>query len=575
MICFRGVLIYGLPFSAAFRVFGSTKPDDTQHGAEVRLSHGETYSLEDSVVSMLDSFSPCILGQGGDGSDDGEGLQGIFSKLCELAPPPSCFRNMLAAILPSCEILTTDERVAFSIRLTLCELSAAHIKPPRSCSFEFDDHLNRQSCLKSLEASPQFWTSFSGNFRSIATICLAERKNHEKEEVIRLHQNITAIQAHALHVLRDQLAEIDLEGRTLNEIAMSWTRVLSDLESNILALGKNLERLSAKSTEQLENQNKAIMTVLESSIARAMALDDISGSMIERLKRDSNGLFELSASLKDSMETSYGAAEAYTLAMKAHMASFVESTLANYTMIKDVLADVSLSLSNASKDSSLIADQQQYVEQFILDGRMQLDHMLQGQGLMLDRLHESNRAASEMADLVLNLKISAVQGIASVTTQSEASTQRMRDTFGDVESTLQRFMSSVEAAESSFLRFRTSIGTRLFLSLICVLIFFSNNIFVKYGIVFLVFVYGVRPTQLDLVNFQNLMLLPRHLIRTLPHVFIPGVAIAIGIFVLFSYVCWWLYSRSQGTSPKIGRGRYSRNSHSEIRRNSPEEVLYY
>ncbi|KAK9349733.1 Tht1-like nuclear fusion protein-domain-containing protein [Lipomyces doorenjongii] len=574
MAWLRIVIIYCLPFSAAFRVFGSPKTDVTPHAAEVRLSHDETYSLEDSVASILDSFSPCFLGNSGEGFDDDDGLHVVFSKLCELAPPPSCFRNMLAVILPSCEILTTDERVTFAIRLTLCELSAAHVQSPRSCSSDLNEHLNRQSCLKDLEASPQFWTSFSGNFRSIATICLAERKNHEKEEVIRLHQNITAIQAHALHVLRDQLVDIDLEGKSIRNFTASWTQVLSDLESNILALGKNIEKLSAKSTNQLESQTKTMMSLLESSIAKAMALDDMSGSIVTRLKRDSSGLFQLSTSLKSSMETSFGAAEAYTMAMKSHMASFVESTLANYTMISKILAEVSLSLSNTSKDSSLISEQQKYMEQFILAERIRLENMIQGQGLMIDRLHESHRVASEMADLVLNLKDSAEQGISSITTQSDAATQRVKDTFEDVESTLQRFMSSVEAAESTFLRLRTSTGTRLFLSSICVLIFLSKNIVVKYGIVLMIFVYGIRPFQLDM-NLRDLVLIPRYVIRTPPHVFIPGVAIAVGIFGLFTYACWWLHSRSQAKARNIRRRRRPSSSRDEIRPNSPEGVLYY
>ncbi|KAK9370005.1 Tht1-like nuclear fusion protein-domain-containing protein [Lipomyces kononenkoae] len=568
MAWFRIVLIYGLPLSAALRVFGSPKLDAPLHEAEVRLSHDEAYSLEDSVASILDSFSPCFLGNSAKGSDD-DGLQEVYSKLCELAPPPSCFRNMLALILPSCEILTTDERVTFSIRLTLCELSAALIKPPRSCSVDLDDHQSRHFCLKDLEASPQFWTSFSGNFRSIATICLAERKNHEKEEVIRLHQNLTLIQAHALHVLRDQLAEIDLEGKSLSDIVTSWTKVLADMESNMLALDKSIERLSAKSADQLEKQTMAMMSVLESSMARAMALDDISGTIIERLKRDSTGLFQLSASLKSSMETSHGAAEVYAMAMKTHMASFVESTLANYTKIKEALADVSLSLSVTSKDASLISEQQKYMEQVILSERIRFDNMVQDQGLMLDRLHESHRVASETADLLFTLKESAEQGISSITTQSDAATQRVRDTFEDVESTLQRFISSVEVAERTFLRLRSSIATRLFLFSVCVLVFLSNHIAVKYGIVFLIFLHEIRPFELH-HNLRYFLLIPQHMIRTPPHVLIPGVSIAVGIFGLFTYACWWLYSRSQTKVATIQRKRNPRIH----RRDTPEEVLY-
>lgn len=181
-------LLLGVCHSAAalrfhFRTTNQTPLDDELEIAE--LSSSGTYNIDDSVISMLDSFSPCFMSRGdsADWSRSAEEFAGVFTKLCELAPPPSCFRNMLLSVLKSCETLTTEERVNHAVKLTLCELAAAHITAPQTCTLDILIGQNRRACLKDLESSPQFWTSFSGNFRSIATICLAERKNHEKGKI--------------------------------------------------------------------------------------------------------------------------------------------------------------------------------------------------------------------------------------------------------------------------------------------------------------------------------------------------------------------------------------------------------
>lgn len=164
---------------------------DNHHGADNLLA------LDSSSPSVLDTFLPCFVPSTSDFSSLGLGaaassapnLAPIFTQFCELAPPPSCFRSVLRQIMPECDTLSDDDRAAFAVRLTLCELALAHIRPPRQCAAAttdvgatllHNDRVTRSKCLRQLEENPQFWTSFSGNFRSIRTICLSERNNHEK-----------------------------------------------------------------------------------------------------------------------------------------------------------------------------------------------------------------------------------------------------------------------------------------------------------------------------------------------------------------------------------------------------------
>ncbi|KAI9138359.1 hypothetical protein BKA69DRAFT_776939 [Paraphysoderma sedebokerense] len=58
-----------------------------------------------------------------------------------------------------------------AIRLTKCEIATANIQAPMECQ-DFD---NVTTCVESLSRIPQLWTSYSGYFRDVVSMCFAVR----------------------------------------------------------------------------------------------------------------------------------------------------------------------------------------------------------------------------------------------------------------------------------------------------------------------------------------------------------------------------------------------------------------
>lgn len=106
-----------------------------------------------------------------------------------------CAQQAVSEIMPFCiagNTLTPSMRRSLAIELSICEFELAGIVYPSICkSIGSDDE--EAICIMELEASPQFWTTFSGYYRDVRTICYEESLPYEKEQVINLFSNITTI----------------------------------------------------------------------------------------------------------------------------------------------------------------------------------------------------------------------------------------------------------------------------------------------------------------------------------------------------------------------------------------------
>lgn len=109
----------------------------------------------------------------------------------------NCIKEALGRILSICrdegvEYLSIEERKYLALKLTLCEMNNLHIQIPQGC-LNLNTILDYDDCIKILEKIPQYWTSFSGNFREIKKICFEESLPYEKEQILSLYTNITRL----------------------------------------------------------------------------------------------------------------------------------------------------------------------------------------------------------------------------------------------------------------------------------------------------------------------------------------------------------------------------------------------
>nr|XP_001394658.2 hypothetical protein ANI_1_2190094 [Aspergillus niger CBS 513.88] len=118
---------------------------------------------------------------------------------------------------PDPHISTTLEHIRsiYAARLAICELNEAGAAVPTTCQSitmrmpqkkgifrlpsGYKTHFNAaetvtkgqlESCLRSLESRPQWWTSYSNSRQNAVVICQAARFENEREEIIALHRSI-------------------------------------------------------------------------------------------------------------------------------------------------------------------------------------------------------------------------------------------------------------------------------------------------------------------------------------------------------------------------------------------------
>lgn len=185
---------------------------------------------------------------------------------------PSCNRLAATKLVTSCQSIggkgsslgtdnyVTLERIRslYATRLAICELDGAGASIPPSCSpiavpspqkrsfFGFPGKYKSQgdiedipqhlleSCLKSLESRPQWWTSYSNSRQNSLVICQAARIEGEKEELLELHKHIIDVTLKLNHgfeeALRTAAAESVKQKKFVHAIDTMRNRLTREVE---------------------------------------------------------------------------------------------------------------------------------------------------------------------------------------------------------------------------------------------------------------------------------------------------------------------------------------------------------
>ncbi|KAG5419687.1 KAR5 [Candida metapsilosis] len=115
-----------------------------------------------------------------------------------------CSRQALSLILPQCldglETMTSSQQKEVALELSICELENVKIEYPLDCDPQIRLR-NIDKCIQSLEKSPQFWTSYSGNYRNVREVCHQVSLPLKKEQIVEVYENVTNLFQHVLHDL--------------------------------------------------------------------------------------------------------------------------------------------------------------------------------------------------------------------------------------------------------------------------------------------------------------------------------------------------------------------------------------
>jgi hypothetical protein len=214
---------------------------------------------------------------------------GILSSATELLnsmnSSPSCNRIAASRLLISCQSISGSGngqgsrpaealdhvKSLYAARLAICEITGAGAPIPEQCSSTLtsrssdtlfqspygEDQPNGgekdiiqaaqlERCLKSLEARPQWWTSYSNNRQNAVVMCQAARIEIDREELLNLHKTLTGVTFgltntlnQSLHSAESQAVQHKLFVETVDSIRL---RLMRNLENDDLSARSRLSK---------------------------------------------------------------------------------------------------------------------------------------------------------------------------------------------------------------------------------------------------------------------------------------------------------------------------------------------
>ncbi|TQB77581.1 hypothetical protein MPDQ_000122 [Monascus purpureus] len=244
-----------------------------------------------------------------------------LSLLESMKSSPSCNRMAATRLVTSCQSIggkadrneadnyvTLDHvKSLYAARLAICELNGAGASVPPPCLsvtvppaqkkgfFGFSTKGKSQttmvdsmpagtleSCLRSLESRPQWWTSYSNSRQNAVVICQAARVEIEKEELLELHrstvENTFELNNRLQEVLRNAAAESLRHKDFLREVDAMRARDIKN------------------ATSRVGHLQMVLQSVHEEALARGEKL-------LDTHQRNAQANFELASSLQSSLES--------------------------------------------------------------------------------------------------------------------------------------------------------------------------------------------------------------------------------------------------------------------------------
>ncbi|KAH1694510.1 hypothetical protein KXX24_002414 [Aspergillus fumigatus] len=220
---------------------------------------------------------------------------------------PSCNRVAASRLVASCQSIggTTDHteqstyltlehvRSLYAARLAVCELDGAGASIPPPCLpvtleaprkkgfFGFSSNHKSttitadsmpteilESCLRSLESRPQWWTSYSNSRQNAMVICQATRLETEKEELLELHRSIVESSIKLGHGLEEALEMAYAESSQHQAFIEATAALQAKLRQDLEATETGFKALLGNLMEGIKSAVDSGVTTVTSTLAR-------------------------------------------------------------------------------------------------------------------------------------------------------------------------------------------------------------------------------------------------------------------------------------------------------------------
>lgn len=110
-----------------------------------------------------------------------------------------CTFHALAEYIDLCseksyDLVDSYLRLQLAVKLSICEFEEASVEYPGECK-HLSTNEDFSECVQKFRASSQLWTTYSGNYRKLRSLCYEESLPYTKYHIIELFSNITSAYA--------------------------------------------------------------------------------------------------------------------------------------------------------------------------------------------------------------------------------------------------------------------------------------------------------------------------------------------------------------------------------------------
>lgn len=118
-----------------------------------------------------------------------------FQQLQAIHKTP-CVQTAISSFILECkekgaDFVHSEVRILLAVKLSICEFEETGVEYPELCRNPPDDSYTM--CIQAFRENSQLWTTYSGNYRKLRSICFEESFPFMKNHVIDLFHNITRI----------------------------------------------------------------------------------------------------------------------------------------------------------------------------------------------------------------------------------------------------------------------------------------------------------------------------------------------------------------------------------------------
>ncbi|KAE8368643.1 hypothetical protein BDV27DRAFT_167640 [Aspergillus caelatus] len=288
---------------------------------------------------------------------------------------PSCNRIAASRLVTSCQSIgkKTDNidpetyrvlehtRSLYAARLAICELNGAGTHIPNAClpvtfpspqkkgifgfSLKSEIPVNNvdsisvqllESCLKSLESRPQWWTSYSNSRQNAFVICQAARVENEKEELLNLHRSVVEgsnkLNQGLQEALRTAAAESLQHRAFVSEIASMNDRLVHDMEET----RSHLKTMIEKAFYEIEARATSVVNTVTSVLGRIQAG---ATDLDKNIQNASAKVNKLQYTFQDLLDEVLYANEQVTIAHRENAISHNELAFSLRSKLESLLQD--------------------------------------------------------------------------------------------------------------------------------------------------------------------------------------------------------------------------------------------